>query len=134
MRRNASEQSIPVRQRRWKSLDCGRKRAQLEEAEEVFTTTAEIRKEMLDEDNPLYLGTLEALARVFVKQEAYEKAIDCIRKRMILNLRKHRRSRWRQANNLLAIADCYRLSGVEKRRRRILRRQRQSRSRATANG
>lgn len=48
----------------------------LEEAEEAFTTTAEIRKEMLDEDNPLYLGTLEALARVFVKQEAYEKAIE----------------------------------------------------------
>lgn len=85
----------------------------LEEAEEVFTTTAEIRKEMLDEDNPLYLGTLEALARVFVKQEAYEKAIELYQEKNDLNFEETPQEQMAAANNLLAIANCYRLSGVE---------------------
>ena len=85
----------------------------LEEAEEAFTTTAEIRKEMLDEDNPLYLGTLEALARVFVKQEAYEKAIELYQEKNDLNFEETPQEQMAAANNLLAIANCYRLSGVE---------------------
>ena len=84
-----------------------------EEAEEAFTTTAEIRKEMLDEDNPLYLGTLEALARVFVKQEAYEKAIELYQEKNDLNFEETPQEQMAAANNLLAIANCYRLSGVE---------------------
>ena len=85
----------------------------VEEAEEAFTTTAEIRKEMLDEDNPLYLGTLEALARVFVKQEAYEKAIELYQEKNDLNFEETPQEQMAAANNLLAIANCYRLSGVE---------------------
>ena len=46
-----------------------------EQAEKTLEQVAEIRKEMLDEDNPLYLNTLEFLARVCMKQKKFEKAI-----------------------------------------------------------
>lgn len=85
----------------------------LERAEEALTRTAEIRKEMLDEDNPHYLNTLEALARVSIKQKKYDKAIALYREKNDVNFEETPQEQLAAANNLLAIANCYKLSGVE---------------------
>ena len=63
LRRNASSRASPLCNGVGKARLMEEAADHLEEAAEAFTRTAEIRKEMLDEDNPLYLGTLEALAR-----------------------------------------------------------------------
>nr|WP_294681431.1 tetratricopeptide repeat protein [uncultured Anaerotignum sp.] len=82
-------------------------------AELYFYKTAEIRKEMLDEDNPLYLGALESLARVLVKQKKYKRAIELYQEKNDLNFEETPQEQMAAANNLLAIANCYKLSGVE---------------------
>ena len=85
----------------------------LDAAEEAFTRTAEIRREMLDEDNPLYLEALESLARVFMKQREYDRAIELYKEKNDLNFEETPQEQMAAANNLLAIANCYRLSGIE---------------------
>ena len=48
-----------------------------------------------------------------MKQEAYEKAIELYQEKNDLNFEETPQEQMAAANNLLAIANCYRLSGVE---------------------
>ncbi|MBQ2924260.1 MAG: tetratricopeptide repeat protein, partial [Anaerotignum sp.] len=83
---------------------------ELEQAEEILEQVAEIRKEMLDEDNPLYLNTLEYLARVCVKQKKFDKAIRLYQEKNDVNFEETAEEQLAAANNLLAIAYCYKMA------------------------
>jgi tetratricopeptide (TPR) repeat protein len=83
---------------------------ELAKAEETLETVAEIRKEMLDEDNPLYLNTLEYLARVCTKQQNYEKAIRLYQEKNDVNFEETAEEQLAAANNLLAVAYCYKMA------------------------
>lgn len=74
---------------------------------------AKIRKETLDEDNPQYLETLELLARVLMKKKEYAKAIAYYQEKNDVNFEETPQEQLSAANNLLAIANCYRLAGNE---------------------
>lgn len=86
---------------------------ELERAEETLEQAAEIRKEMLDEDNPQYLNTLEYLARVCVKQRKFEKAIRLYQEKNDVNFEETPEEQLAAANNLLAIAYCYKMADNE---------------------
>lgn len=73
--------------------------------------TAKIRREMLDEDNPRYLDALEVLGRIYTKKEEYEKAIRYYQEKNDRNYEETKEEQLAAANNLLAIANCYRLAG-----------------------
>ena len=82
----------------------------LKQAEEIFEKVAEIRKEMLDEDNPQYLETLELLARVSMKQGKFEKAIRLYQEKNDVNFEETPQEQMAAANNLIAIAYCYKMA------------------------
>ncbi len=86
---------------------------ELEQAEEVLEKTAAIRREMLDEDNPQYLNTLEFLARVCTKQGKFEKAIRLYQEKNDVNFEETAEEQLAAANNLLAIAYCYKMADNE---------------------
>ncbi len=85
----------------------------LGEAAAALELAAKIRKEMLDEDNPQYLGTLEMLARVFTKKREYDRAIALYQEKNDVNFEETPQEQLAAANNLLAVANCYRLAGNE---------------------
>ncbi|MDO4531308.1 MAG: tetratricopeptide repeat protein, partial [Bacillota bacterium] len=82
----------------------------LQKAEEILDQVAKIRKEMLDEDNPQYLETLDILARVSMKQRKFEKAIRLYQEKNDVNFEETPQEQMEAANNLIAIAYCYKMA------------------------
>ena len=82
----------------------------LGEAAAALELAAKIRKDTLDEDNPQYLETLELLARVYTKKKEYDKAIALYQEKNDVNFEETPEEQLGAANNLLAIANCYRLA------------------------
>lgn len=83
---------------------------ELEQAADALEQTAVIRRETLDDDNPLYLNTLEALARVRTKQKRFTDAIALYREKNDVNFEETPQEQRAAATVLLAIANCYKMA------------------------
>lgn len=82
-----------------------------DEAAAMLEGAAALQKEMLDEDNPQYLATLELLAEVFTRKGEFAKAIKLYQEKNDVNFEETPEEMLAAANNLLAIANCYKRAG-----------------------
>jgi len=87
---------------------------QYDEAIQILTESAAIQKEMLDEDNPRYLKTLEYLAEVCVRKGDYTVAVQHYLAINDANYEETAEEKQRAAETLLAVAVCYLAMGNEK--------------------